>query len=90
MILQISADAKELILFSDEPFHTTKKKKLAKTSKTGLKLHQKLLLIRSPERTDYRKSYLARRLKVHNALSCICILLNPSGLIEHTHSQVPV
>ena len=39
-----------------------RKKKLAKTSKTGLKLDQKLLLIPSPERTGYRKSYLARRL----------------------------
>ena len=36
-----------------------KKKKLAETSKTGLKLHPKLLLVPSPERTGYRKSYLA-------------------------------
>ena len=32
---------------------------MAKTSKTGPKLHQKLLLIPSPELTGYRKSYLA-------------------------------
>ena len=63
MILQISADAKELIRFSDEPLSQYQKKKLAKTSKTGLKLHQKLLLIPSPERTGYRKSYLDGLLK---------------------------
>ena len=34
------------------------------TSKTGLKLDQKLLLIPSPERSGYRKSYLAGRLNV--------------------------
>ena len=61
MILQISADAKQLIRFSDEPLHTTIFF-FAKTSKTGLKLHQKLLLIPSPERTGYRKRYLAGRL----------------------------
>ena len=44
---------------------TIPKKKLAKTSKTGLKLHQKLLLIPSPERTGYRKSYLAWQLRQH-------------------------
>ena len=52
MILQISVDAKQLILFSDAvTSHCTlpRKKKLAKTSKTGLKLDQKLLLIPSPE-----------------------------------------
>ena len=63
MILQISADAKELIRFSDEPLHNTNFF-LAKTSKPGLKLHQKLLLIPSPERTGYRKSYLAGRLSL--------------------------
>ena len=38
------------------------KKRLAKTSKTCLKLLQKLLLVPSLERTGYRKSYLAWRL----------------------------
>ena len=53
----------------DTNFHCTlpSKKKLAKTSKTGLKLDQKLLLIPSPERTGYRKSYLAGRLNCTNS-----------------------
>ena len=63
--------------FLTSHFHNTKKRKLAKTSKTGLKLHQKLLLIPSPERTGYRKSYLAGRLKAKDNIKyyvlCACV-----------------
>ena len=68
MILQISEEQRNLCylsIVSDEQLQSMKKRKrLAKTSKTGLKLHQKLLPFPSPEQseqTGYRKSYLAKK-----------------------------
>ena len=75
MILQISAGAKEFIQFSDEPLHNTKKKRLANTSKTGLKLHQKLFLIPSSELTGYRKSYLTGLLRVDRHIATLQVKL---------------